>query len=328
MKKTTSKKKAPSAKGVRIPKTAPTGIFTSDEETEHIPDAPVPRSAAVTVSKTRISSKKKAPPPPPPVSYINEEDDYDDDESPREKYMSLGDHLEELRTRILWIVGVLTAATIGAAFWSADLHSLLIQPYREVTDNRDLYLMNVYGPMEFLVKLSLLTGITVSFPVILSILWGFATPAVSRLTAFLGHLAVASSALLFWFGIFFAWEFILPISLDFLFHGIELPGITPQITLEKYYSFLFMLVFASGIIFQLPLLLVILGGLGLITTEFHKRTWKYSIVGIFIFAAVITPPDPVSQLLFAAPVTVLYFIAVGIVWIIEKIQDKKYAESA
>lgn len=247
----------------------------------------------------------------------------DDDLDSREKYMTLGDHLEELRIRILWMLGVLVLFSVVSGIYSSKIHLFLTTPYREITGGRDLFLMNVYGPMELLVKISILTGFTFAFPVLLFILWGFVTPAVSRITSILGHLTVAVSAFLFWGGIFFSWIYVIPVSLEFLFQDIMLPGTVPQLTLERYYSFVFMMEMAAGLVFQLPLILVILGALGILTVEFHKRIWRHVLVGIAVFAALITPPDPLSQVLFALPLTGLYALAVGIVWVIEKIKNRR-----
>lgn len=298
-----SAKKKGAAKKTR-PRTARTGRFDPERE--------------------RLSHEKKEKNLALKTQSYNEDDWEDEEEEPGEKYMTLGDHLEELRIRLLWMIGVVFIAAIVAGIFSQEIHQAVIAPYREITNNRDLYLMNVYGPFESVVKLSLLTGFTVAFPFVLFILWGFVTPAVGRLIAFLGNLSVLFSALLFWGGMVFTWFYILPLSLRFMFVDMILPGTVPQITLERYYTFVFMLELAAGLVFQLPLVLILLGALGILTTEFHKRIWKHVIVGIFVFSALVTPPDPLSQVLFAGPLIVLYFTAVLIVWIIERWKFRRY----
>lgn len=258
-------------------------------------------------------------------NFLDEHSDYDDldDYNTREKHMSIGDHLEELRIRLIAIIVVLLLFSVLAGIYSSRIHELVIAPYRALTNNRDLFLMNVYGPFESIVKLSLLTGFSVSFPVILYILWGFVSPAVTGLTAFLGRLVVAVSAILYWGGMIFTWFYILPLSLKFMIIDLALPGTVPQLTLERYYSFVFMLELSSGLVFQLPLVLVLLGAMGILTIEFHKFIWKYVLVGIFVFSALATPPDPLSQVLFSIPLIVLYITAVFIVWIIEFMQNRR-----
>lgn len=319
--KTPGKKKAPGKKAppARLQRT---GLFQPEKATGPV-QSEVEDSDATPVEKTtgRPGSSRRSKQKPPEKEIQTYEDEYEeeDDYSPREKYMTLGDHLEELRVRILWILGVTTVSAAVAGVFSSRIHEIVVLPYRAITENRDLFLMNVYGPFESAVKLSLLVGFTVAFPFILLILWGFVTPALSRTAAFLGRLVVAFSAILFWGGMAFTWFYVLPASLQFLFVDMMhiLPGTAPQVTLERYYNFVFLLELGAGILFQVPILLVLLGGLGIITTEFHKRIWKHVIVGTFILSALFTPPDPISQVLFAVPLMVLYFIAVLIVWFLE-----------
>ncbi len=308
-KKNNSAKKKSSSKK-RAPKTVATGRFDPERESRTEERR---KTSSATYTDTEADN------------FHDEDDEYDEDLDPRERYLTLGDHLEELRKRILWIAAVVVAASAVAGVFSQEIHQIVITPYREITENRDLYLMNVYGPFESIIKLSLLVGFTSSFPLVLFILWGFVTPAVSRLASFLGHVTVLFSGLLFWTGMAFTWFYILPISLRFMFIDMILPGTVPQVTLERYYSFVFMLELAAGIVFQLPLVLVLLGALGILTIEFHKQIWKHIMVGIFIFSAIVTPPDPISQLLFATPLAFLYFVAVLIVWIIERWKKRIYA---
>jgi sec-independent protein translocase protein TatC len=99
-----------------------------------------------------------------------------------------------------------------------------------------------------------------------------------------------------------------------------------QTTIEKYYSFLFLIIIGTGLTFQLPLLVILLGALGIVTMEWHKKAWKFIIVLLFLFSAIITPPDPLSMFVLAIPLVALYFSSVGIVWLIE-LRRKKEIES-
>lgn len=171
-------------------------------------------------------------------------------------------------------------------------------------------------------KLSVLCGVVVTLPISISILWGFVTPAVSRKTAWIGRIVVAVSALLFWSGVAVAWFYIFPLSLRFLFQDTLLWGLSATHPVEAYYNFLFTLHIGSGVAFQLPLVLVILGALGIITMDWHSRSWKYILVAIFFFSAVLTPPDPVSQIVLGSALSLLYGISVLIVFLLEKARRK------
>ena len=231
--------------------------------------------------------------------------------------MSIGDHLEELRVRLFWMIGIVVGLSGIAGFFSTELHKLLVSPYHELTNER-LILQNVYGGMEIYIKVSVLAGVIIAFPALVFILWGFITPAVSRRIALYGHLAVAWSAILFWSGIAVCWFYIFPISLNFLFIGMQLDSVAPVMAVERYYSFLFTMHLASGLSFQLPIVLVALGAFGILTVDWHRRTWKYAMVAIYFFSAVITPPDPWSMLAVGSMLMFLYAISIGIVWVIER----------
>jgi sec-independent protein translocase protein TatC len=181
-----------------------------------------------------------------------------------------------------------------------------------------LTLGNFYGPLDVMIHLSVTIGIILALPIILLIFWGFITPALSRKVANLGKIIVGSSSFLFWSGVYFCWRFVFPISIEYMLIGILPEGTMPWIPLEKYYSFLLMMHAGLGMLFQLPLLFVILGAIGILTLEWHLKVWKYMLVGLTILAAILTPPDVVSQVLFMIPLSVLYGLALIIIWFIEK----------
>ncbi|MCR9144358.1 MAG: twin-arginine translocase subunit TatC [bacterium] len=248
--------------------------------------------------------------------YEHLPDPYADDED-EGAVMSVGDHLEELRVRIFQIIGVVVGLSVCAGFFSGALHDFLVGPYRNLTDE-NLILQNVYGPMEILIKVSVLAGVIVGFPAIVFILWGFVTPAVSRRTAIYGHLAVAGSALLFWTGIAVCWFYIVPLSLQFFFVGMQMEGVDPVLSVERYYGFLFALHLATGLAFQLPIVLIALGAVGILTVAWHQRTWRFALVIIYVSSAVITPPDPWSMLGVGTLLSLLYVLSICVVWLIER----------
>ncbi len=249
--------------------------------------------------------------------YDHLPDPYEQEQEDRDAYMSVGDHLEELRVRIFWMIGVIAGLAGVAGFFSGTLHDYLVMPYAALTD-QNLILQNVYGPMEIFIKVSVLAAVIVGFPALVYILWGFVTPAVSRRTALYGHLAVAASALLFWTGIAVCWLYIVPLSLRFFFVGMQMDGVDPILSVERYYGFLFALHLATGLAFQLPIVLIALGAFGILTVAWHKRTWRFALVIIYISSAIITPPDPWSMLGVGTLLALLYVLSIGVVWLIER----------
>ncbi|KAB2934689.1 MAG: twin-arginine translocase subunit TatC [Leptonema illini] len=257
------------------------------------------------------------------------------EESDRERFMTLGDHLEELRIRLIWIIGVLLVSASTAGVFIDRIHSFLVSPYKTVIAHLPpaqaspgLILGSMYGSIEIYFKLAVMIGSLVSLPISLSLIWGFVTPAVSKKIARIGHLVVASSTLLFWSGVVFAWQILFPVSLEMML-GTFLPqDVIAQTTLEKYYSFLFMIVLGSGVTFQLPMVIVILGAIGIVPVAFHKRAWKFVVLGMFVFSAFFTPPDPLSIFLMVLPLWAMYIISVFFVWLIEKGRRRRDKERA
>jgi sec-independent protein translocase protein TatC len=248
-----------------------------------------------------------------------------DEIDPREKYMTLGDHLEELRRRIFAILGIWILFSCLAGIFIEDIHKFLVQPFKEIS-SEPLILGTIYGPLEIYFQLSIIIGILISLPISLSILWGFITPALSKRSAILGHIVIIISSILFWVGVIFAWIYLFPLSLKMMLNYLLPYQAIAQTTIEKYYSFLFLIIIGTGVTFQLPLLVILLGALGIVTMEWHKKAWKFIIVLLFLFSAIITPPDPLSMFVLAIPLVALYFSSVGIVWLIE-LRRKKEIES-
>ena len=297
----------------RQPRVQATGIYD--------PDAPPEKSPPT--ARTNTKSERLEPDtisvPPETPSAANEEPET----TRHEKFMSLGEHLEELRQRIIAMVSVIAVAAIITGVFSYQLHDILIIPYQTAIAEKfpkglDLLLKTVPGPMIVMFKLSMMVGFTVALPMSFFILWGFITPALSRRAAIIGRLVVAASSLLFWAGLFVCWLYIFPLAMQFMLIGMLPSHTIPQLSLEDYYTFLFWVHIGTGLGFQLPLVIVILAAARILTFQWHKRYWKHIIVGIFVFAAVVTPPDPGTQLILGGSMLVLYGISLLVIWMIER----------
>lgn len=240
--------------------------------------------------------------------------------------MTIGEHLEELRQRLIRILLVVGGGTALCLFFSPQLHSFMVKPYADLTGQK-LLMQNVYGSFEVLIQVSIAVALTVTLPLCFSILWGFITPAVSRRAARIGHIVVLSSSVLFWIGVVFAWIYLVPLGLTFFFQDFLLDSVSPQVTVERYYSFVFGILAGSGAVFEMPLLLVLLGAARIVPFSMHRRIWRYFIVGIFIVAGAVTPPDWISQLVIAGLLLGLYGISLLVLWLIERAQGRADRET-
>jgi len=243
---------------------------------------------------------------------------------PHEKVMSLGDHLEELRTRLLICLGFLAAFSVTAGFFIQEIHGFITRPYVEVTTSVEnpgglkLMLGSVMDSIDTMIHLSLAVGFTVGLPICVFVMFEFVTPALSRRIAWMARVSVGFSCLLFWSGLLFCWNYLFPISMQMMFKVFLPPNTQALLSLQKYYDFFFLLHAGTGITFQMPLVIVILGALGVLPVAAHKKAWRFIVIFIFIFSAIVTPPDPLSQLVVAFPLVIFYGIAVLIVFLIER----------
>ena len=263
-------------------------------------------------------------------NYNDDSDLEEESLDSREAYMTLGDHLEELRHRIIAILIVVFLGAVVAIFFVKYLHEFfLIVPYKEVVEDHlkkapeGLLIGGVGGPFFTMLKLAVMISFTVTLPVSISILWSFVTPALSRFASIIGHILVIASSGLFYLGLYVCWKFIFKLALYFMMIQWLPALVDPRPTLELYYSFLFMLHIGAGLGFQLPLVIVILGAIGIMPISWHKNNWRTIVIATFVFAAVITPPDPITQLIMATSLLALYCLAISVVWIIEFFRRKR-----
>jgi sec-independent protein translocase protein TatC len=245
------------------------------------------------------------------------------------------DHLVELRARIIRILLAMAVASAACFFFAADIFDLLIRPFAEVAEDiRGAQLEFIFtAPMEFFfaqLKLAVFAGLFVAFPVIAWQVYAFVAPGLykSERGAFWPYLVMAP--VLFALGAAFVYFAMLPMLARFTLsmEQVEAAGTTIRLLpkVADYLSLVMALMVAFGISFQLPLVLTLMGRIGLVSSATLAKGRKYAIVGILAFAAVFTPPDPMSQILLAVPVYMLYEISIFCVKLIEKKQAE--AETA
>lgn len=245
------------------------------------------------------------------------------EEFPDEVEMTLVDHLEELRRRVL---RSLLAVVIAAAACLAFVKPLVKLLELPATGVRFLQL----APGEFLfvsLKVAGYAGLTLALPWVLFEGLAFVLPGLSRRERRLVAPAVAGSTLLFAAGLAFAWSALVPAALRFLVsYGADV--VEPIWSIERYLDFVLLLMVATALAFQLPVLQLLLGALGLIDARTMLGAWRWVILISALAGAVLTPStDPVTMLLLGGAITALYLIGVGLVALTQGLRPAPAASS-
>ncbi len=227
-----------------------------------------------------------------------------------DKELSLVEHLNEVRKRIIICLITLGVTTILVFPYASGLLKILKLPAKGAIDR-----LAFFSPEEaFLIymRIGVLCGFILSLPVILYQLWGFCSPAMEERVKKHSVFFIVSCFVSFVIGALFAYFILLPPALKFLL-GFAKDDLEPVISAGKYISFITGFIFASGLVFQMPVLSFILAKLGVINAGVLRKKYKYAIVIIFIVAAVITPtPDAFNMLMLALPMICLYEISIWV----------------
>lgn len=245
--------------------------------------------------------------------------------------MTFFEHLVELRKRIInSLVAILVGAMIGW-FAAPKFVNFIVVPIQKALRAHKLDDHLVYtGPTDYLsllIKLSIYLGIVLASPVILYQIWLFVAPALYRneKSAVTGFLF--STVFLFLAGIAFAYFLALPHILNFLV-GFQGP-VVPLIKIDDYFDLVFLVIVALGLVFELPVLIFFLTLFGIVTPKFLIKNTKYAVLVITVVAAVVTPtPDAVTMLLVMGVMTGLYFIGVGVSWVVVRRKERRLAAEA
>jgi len=243
-----------------------------------------------------------------------EPDELDESKAP------LLDHLIELRRRLLWCVLTLAVAFGVCLYFARPIFAFLVQPLLAAGQDRLIYTA-VFEAFFVEIKVAFFAAAMVSFPIIANQLWQFVAPGLYKKEkrAFAPFLIL--TPFLFLCGAALAYYVAMPVALHFLLGyegdigGVQqeaLPGV------GNYLSFVTRFIFGFGIAFLLPVLLMLLEKAGLVTRQQLKRGRRYAIVIAFIVAAVLTPPDMISQLLLAVPLVILYEVSLIAIWFTER----------
>jgi sec-independent protein translocase protein TatC len=232
----------------------------------------------------------------------------DEDELPR---MSLLEHLEELRRRLLYSLLAVAAVFVGCWVYVDEIFGWFERPLiRALPEGRKLA---VFAPAEaFLLyfKVAVIAALFIASPIVLYQAWRFIAPGLYRRERLWGATFVAAGSLFFAAGGLFAYYVASPFAIDFLIGMSQ--RFEPLIGAEKYVGFELAIILGLGLMFELPIFIFTLAQLGVVTPGFLLRKFRWAVIIIFTLAAVITPtPDVVNLCIFALPALALYLLGVG-----------------
>ena len=244
-------------------------------------------------------------------------------------------HLTELRTRLINGIYLLFVFFLISYYFSEEIYRFLVQPYADAVANdgqeRRLIFTALQETFITYLKVSFFAAFFVSSPLILIQIWKFIAPGLydNERKALMPYLI--STPLLFFLGGLIVYYLIMPLAIKFFLSfetSSQINNLPIQIEpkVNEYLSLIMKLIFAFGISFQLPVILSLLARVGFIDSEYLKKRRKYVVVIIFAVAAILTPPDPVTQIGLAIPLLLLYEVSIWSVKIIEKkIKEKEHA---
>lgn len=242
--------------------------------------------------------------------------------------MTFFEHLEELRKRL---IRAAIAFVIGGAiawWFKEELLIWITQPFVEGwhSEGDEPAKLHFPAPASLFIayiKLSLLGGGVLSLPFVLYQVWAFIAPGLYSKEKKIAIPFVVSSTGLFAGGAYFGWRFVFPLAFDYLLNFQKLPENSPirveaSVMIDQYLEFIIQALVAFGVVFEIPVVIFFLSAIGLVTHKHLIKFFRYFVVIAFVMSAIITPPDPLSQVMLAGPLCLLYGLSIGIAFVMSR----------
>lgn len=244
--------------------------------------------------------------------------------------MPFFDHLEELRWRIIWSILALIGGTALGFFVAVryDLLGLLKRPLDPYIDGEQLLALSITDPFFITFKLALTLGFIIAAPIIVYQAWSFLAPALTKREKRAIVPALYLGAGLFALGVFVAYQYVLPMTAMFL-AGFQTDSLKLAVTGGLYFGFVIKLLVAFGLIFELPVVVLILATLGLVTSRFLAAKRRFAIAIMAVTAALITPGDAITATVFMmGPLILLYEVSILLARLVERGRARQAAADA
>jgi sec-independent protein translocase protein TatC len=244
--------------------------------------------------------------------------------------MPFFDHLEELRWRIVWSLAALAVGT-GIGFIIAmryDVFSLLKRPVDPFIDGAELIALSVTAPFMITFQIALTIGVILAAPIIVYQIWSFLAPALTKREKRYITPALYLGGVLFCGGVVMAYLYVLPMTLKFM-GSFQSMSLRWALTADFYFGFVLKLLVAFGVMFELPVVVMILTALGLVTSKFLASKRRYAIAAMAVISALITPGDAITATIFMmGPLMALYEISILLAKMVERGKARHAAEDA
>jgi sec-independent protein translocase protein TatC len=245
--------------------------------------------------------------------------------------MSLLEHLEELRKRVLYALGGMFVGFCVCYGYAEQIYAFVQKPVTEALKANNvptkLVFLNPTEPFELFIKTGIVAGIFLASPFVLYQVWAFISPGLYRNEKKYVLPFLFSTVALFVAGGAFGYSMVFPRALTFLIKsGAQFQ---PMITVSEYTDLFMAVILGLGVVFELPIIVFFLALFGIVDAGFMWRNFRYSILIIFFLAAILTPTtDIINMCIFATPMVVLYFFSIGIAWFVHPKQRKARQDNA
>ncbi len=232
--------------------------------------------------------------------------------------MTILEHLEELRKRIMWSIVAVIGGFLLCWYWAPRIFAWMAVPITQfLPAGEKLAFTGLVDPFMLYMKVALLAGIFVASPVVLWQFWLFVSPALYRHERSIVVPFVLFTTIFFFGGGYFGYKIAFPMVVKFLLSVGQ--NFRQVITINEYFSMASKVILGLGLVFELPVLIMVLARFGIVTAKFLLKYFRFAVLIIFIAAAIITPtPDIPTQCVFALPMIGLYLLGVLVAWIFGK----------